>query len=429
MKILFYAFTLFAMANCAPAFATVSVSSPANGATVSPSVQYVATANTNSCSLGVAATGIYVDDVLQYVSYGANLNTNLRLSAGTHKTVVQEWDYCGGATLATVNVTVSQGTGLTVSSPTSGATVGSPATFVASGSSACPQGVAAMGVYVNDQLAYVTQGSALNTQLPLTAGTQKVLVTQWDQCGESATTKLDLTVTGTTLSNLQAIGGWNQWGEMAPVYDICSPSQCPGVTWFMNQHVNSPSLTGDATQFNIAGTTPYSDVLWSNPIIGQNSTQGLPDNNHKLLPSIHNLTLDTQVYVTNFSVTQDLEFDINMYMNGVGMQWGTECNHLDHGVWDIWDNVNAKWLPTSIPCSLNNNNWNRVTLQVQRQSNNDLLYQTLTVNGTTYTINQTVPPFPVPSGWWGMTVNYQMDGDYKQSPNTTYLDKLNVTYW
>jgi len=51
------------------------------------------------------------------------------------------------------------------------------------------------------------------------------------------------------------------------------------------------------------------------------------------------------------------------------------------------------------------------------------------VNGTTYNINQTVAPFSVPSGWYGMTVNYQMDGNYNQTPYTTMLDNLSVTYW
>jgi hypothetical protein len=69
-----------------------------------------------------------------------------------------------------------------------------------------------------------------------------------------------------------------------------------------------------------------------------------------------------------------------------------------------------------------------VVLQVQRQSNNDLLYQTITMNGTTYTINQTMAPFQVPASWYGMTVNFQMDGNYNQSANTAYLDNFNVTY-
>jgi hypothetical protein len=66
---------------------------------------------------------------------------------------------------------------------------------------------------------------------------------------------------------------------------------------------------------------------------------------------------------------------------------------------------------------------------MQREPNNDLLYQSITVNGVTSVINKTVAPFPVPQGWWGMTVNYQMDGNYRMASNTTYIDKMNFTYW
>lgn len=428
MRMFTNAVMLLVLAASLPAFATVVVSSPANGSTVGTSVQFVASANTTTCSKGVAAMGIYVDNSLDYVVNGISLNTTLSLATGKHLAVVQGWDYCGGATSAPLTLTVSMQSGVSVVSPANGSTVSSPAAYVATATTACAKGVAATGIYVDDQLAYIGQGSSVNTQLTLPGGSHKTVVQDWDNCGGSATAIVNVNVAGTTLSNLQALGGWNQWGELAPVYNICT-SSCPGITWSMYQHVSSPSLSGNATQFNMGGTTPYSDVLWSNPLIGDGTTEGLPDKAHTLLPSIHNMTVDTDIYVTNLAITQDLEFDINLYMNGIGMEWGTECNHLADGVWDIWNNVNAAWVPTTIPCSLNNAAWNHVTLQVQRESNNDLLYQSITVNGVTHTINQTVAPFPVPSGWWGMTVNYQMDGNYNQSPNTTYLDKTTVTYW
>jgi hypothetical protein len=31
-------------------------------------------------------------------------------------------------------------------------------------------------------------------------------------------------------------------------------------------------------------------------------------------------------------------------------------------------------------------------------------------------------------GWYGVTVNYQIDGNYKQQPYTVWLDKFNFTY-
>jgi hypothetical protein len=66
---------------------------------------------------------------------------------------------------------------------------------------------------------------------------------------------------------------------------------------------------------------------------------------------------------------------------------------------------------------------------VQREAGNVLLYQTITMNGTTFTINETFPPMAIPSTWYGVTVNYQMDGNSTQTSNTTYLDNLTLTYW
>jgi hypothetical protein len=212
------------------------------------------------------------------------------------------------------------------------------------------------------------------------------------------------------------------------VYDICN-APCPGINWSMYQHYKANSLSGNATQFNIGGSTPYADVLWSNKLIGQGTTLNMPDTNRTLLPSIHHMTYDADIYVNNLSVMQDLELDVNLFMNGVGMEWGTECNHLNGNVWDVWDNVNTHWVHTSIPCTMKDKTWNHVSFTVQREANNDLTYQTITVNGQTFNINQTFAPFRVPSNWYGMTVNYQMDGNSRQAAYSTVADNMSVTYW
>jgi hypothetical protein len=38
------------------------------------------------------------------------------------------------------------------------------------------------------------------------------------------------------------------------------------------------------------------------------------------------------------------------------------------------------------------------------------------------------PPFGI-GNWYGVTANYQMDGNYKQSPHSVYVDKFSLTYW
>jgi len=124
-----------------------------------------------------------------------------------------------------------------------------------------------------------------------------------------------------------------------------------------------------------------------------------------------------------------LEFDINMYMNGIGFLWGTQCRIAGGHEWDTWDDPTAHWVPTGIACNPVDNGWNHVTIQVQRASDNTLLYQSISLNGVTANLKKTTQPFSVPGGWWGVTANYQMDGNYKQSSNTTYLDNLSFTYW
>jgi hypothetical protein len=232
----------------------------------------------------------------------------------------------------------------------------------------------------------------------------------------------------TTLSAIQASAGWNSWGQLAPVYQDCS-APCPGVTWSMKQAISSPSLSGNATEFQIGGTTPYSDVLFSIPLVGQLSTQGVPDNSHALLPTIHNLIYDADFYVTDAEATQVLEFDISMYMSGVSMIWGNQCNNLGDKDWDIWDNANNQWVSTGASCNLIDHAWNHVTIEAQRQSDNTLLFESITLNGNTANINKSYAPGSAPATWWGITVNYQMDGDYTQSGNTTYLDNFTLTYW
>jgi hypothetical protein len=86
--------------------AGVAVTTPSPGSTVPSSVTYAATAAT-TCAKGVAAMGIYVNNVLVYTVSGSKLNTQLSLASGPEHTVVEEWDYCGGATYTTENITVA----------------------------------------------------------------------------------------------------------------------------------------------------------------------------------------------------------------------------------------------------------------------------------------------------------------------------------
>ena len=171
---------------------------------------------------------------------------------------------------------------------------------------------------------------------------------------------------------------------------------------------------------------PWADVLFTVALIGHNASN--PDADHTLLPSMHHLTYDADVYVDDPSVTSGLEFDVSLWMEGIaGMTFGTQCSFLGEGHWDVWDNSKSKWTDTGKPCKLQKG-WQHVTIQFKRESDNSTTYESITIGGTTYPLNWTFPPSKAPGGWWGMTANYQMDSDSKGDPITTYVDNMSITY-
>ena len=85
--------------------------------------------------------------------------------------------------------------GVTVSSPSSGSTVGTSVKFVATASTSCSKGIASMGVYPSaNWLVYTVGGSNLNTSINLNPGTYDGIVVAWDNCGGASTAGVKITV-------------------------------------------------------------------------------------------------------------------------------------------------------------------------------------------------------------------------------------------
>ena len=75
----------------------------------------------------------------------------------------------------------SSTTGVSVSSPTNGATVTSPAQFQASASASRP--ITFMRIYVDNQARYAVSSSKVSTALSLSPGSRNVTVQAWDSAG------------------------------------------------------------------------------------------------------------------------------------------------------------------------------------------------------------------------------------------------------
>lgn len=330
--------------------------------------------------------------------------------------------------------------GVYVNSPTNGANVGTSVHFVANATSpACSKGVSAIGIYsAPGVLAYVVNGTKLDTYVTLKSGTQYPVVQEWDNCGWSAKVQLTLNVGGTTsggsgaktFSNLQHGSGWNGYALLPPMWPICSTCTSTGTQakWSWTPNVSSPSMDGMSTKTTYGGgTVQWADILWNNHLIGDFSSQGLPDYSKTLVPSLHNFTYDVYFWIGNTSDSQALEFDINQFVGGKSYIWGHECRLAGGHEWDTWNNGQQKWVPSGIPCNPKNNAWNHLTIQVQRTSDGHLLFKSITLNGNTATLNRY--DTPTATNWYGVTVNYQIDSNQYRTPYSVYLDKFTFSVW
>src|SRR5205085_12679283 len=147
--------------------------------------------------------------------------------------------------------------------------------------------------------------------------------------------------------------------------------------------------------------------------------------NHDTVTKMHKYTYVGYACVKEASVAQAMELDINPFTGGKSYIWSHECRIAGGHEWDVYDNVNKRWVPTGIACNPMSGAWNHLVINVQRTSNNQLLFKTITLNGKVGTVNRSYAP--TSTSWNGVTINYQLDGNRNGTPYAAYLDKLIFT--
>lgn len=402
------------LALASAAFAGISVSSPTSGATVGSPVHVTATA---SSSNPITAMAVYLDNNMAYSVNGSSVNTYVSASAGSHSLVIQSWDSYGNVQKQPVTINVATSSGVSVSSPSAGATVGSPFNVAATAQSS--SAISAMAVYVDSSLAYKVSGGSLNTSVSASAGSHYVVVQAWDSYGNVLKQALTVNVSGgsgstapsnaTVYSNIDQMTGWAS----------CNSCAGPGgkgasVPYSMTQFETSPSLDGKSAEFWLGGTTPYSAALWWKQL-GANG-------------AVSNFVYDLYFYVKNPSASQALEFDMNQ--SGWGKKWifGTQCDYNNHKDWDVWDTANSVWVQTGIPCNRPQAYvWNHLVLEFQRTSTGMAKFVAVTLNGTKSYINKSF--WPQGSSVQELNVAFQMDGNGSETNYSVWLDKVNMSAW
>lgn len=213
----------------------------------------------------------------------------------------------------------------------------------------------------------------------------------------------------TTISNIDSKTGWQGCSACAG-----KAGNGPVATYSTSSGHSSPSMDGNSRQFNIGGTTPYSNALWWKQL-GANS-------------GVKNFKLDLYYYIKDSSAAQALEFDVNQSLSGKKYIFGTQCNIKDGHVWDVYDPYNHAWKHTSISCATPRSyTWHHVVLEFQRTSAPNVSFIAVTINGTKHYFNRVYAPRTSSAN--EINVAFQMDGNGSMTDYSVWLDKVTLTYW
>jgi hypothetical protein len=314
--------------------------------------------------------------------------------------------------------------GVTVSTPSNYATVSSPTRFVASASSDDP--ISSIAIYVDGTRVYRTYSYKLDKYISMSTGSHTVEVKAWDTSGTlvkktlslkvgSSTSSGSSTSYGKTYYDIEEMSGWGDCSDCAADPDDSSP---PIAKYWKKQNVSSPSMDGDSTQFFIGGSSSYANALWWKRLEGDAS----------LIRKGRNFVYTLYYYYTNSSAVQALEFDINQLIDGKRYIWGTQCNVRAGARWDIWNNIEKRWVGTSIPCPAPPTyKWNKVELEMKRTSDNKLHYVSISHNGKKHYLNKYYSPRS--TDWTGLTLNFQMDGNKDMEDYSVWLDNFTFKWW
>jgi hypothetical protein len=198
----------------------------------------------------------------------------------------------------------------------------------------------------------------------------------------------------------------------------CS-SNCAGeagtdAIYSMNQGISSPSLSGSAIKFNVTGGTPWADVLWWKQVGGDDSAT--------------HFVYEISFYLDNVSAAQALEFNVNQNSGGLRFEYATQCDIRGSHHWRVWWPAQKHWFDTGVACARPlENAWNHLVWELSRNSQHQVVWEAVTLNGQRSVVNQSFDSYPATGS--GIDVAFQMDSDGGPTPWSVWVDNVKLTHW
>ena len=434
---------VLALLSTVPAFAAVTVSTPAPNSTVNTT--FALKANATACSSqAIGAMGYSFDSSANTTIVSGNaLSANVSVAAGSHVLHVKSWGNRGSSCVTDVSLTVKAPvvvppvTNVVVSAPSKNASLQSPFTLNAAGSLCESQKIAALGYSLDgSSQTSIVDAQTMSAQVTASTGTHVLHVKSWGNGGSACVTDVPLTIEAPTSTP----GGPSSSGPQIPA-EATVVKSIQNLKIWKAQHdvatgtnssadgamtiVASPSVSGSARQFD----TTYSGYG------GERYHVSIAPNK-----AAKNFVYDTQVYIASpITTVANIEMDLNQVVaNGDTIIYGFQCDGWS-GTWDYTENQgttaspNDHWLHSNQACNPQDwapDTWHHVQIQYSRDDNGNVTYQSVWLDGQEQDINATVPS--AFSLHWGGTLlaNFQIDGLTGTTSNSTiYMDNFAIYAW
>ena len=168
----------------------------------------------------------------------------------------------------------------------------------------------------------------------------------------------------------------------------------------------SPSVDGASMLVTETLNSPkfFTNVLW--------------DYHAKACDDCTQMHTDFWIYPVSSSHVGTLEYDAFLFdgTRRLNITWGMQWNQR-RGVWQVWNQGTNRWVDTDITTGPNFGAWNHLQFAGHRvigdtgcDGTECLDYDSLTLNGTTYTLNIAEPAGPIHPGWHAVSgFQFQLD--------------------
>ena len=433
-----------------PAFASVTVTSPSNGSQVASPFHLSAYATACS-SQPISAMGYSLDSSTNTtIVSGTSISASVPSATGWHTVHVKSWGNHGASCVTDVSIDVTSITatsasttstsanGITVSSPSNNATVGSPFTLSAGASSCSGQPVSAMGYSLDNSTSTTTaNGTVIGASISTSSGAHTLHVKSWGNQGAGCVANIAINVTGgTTATSSGTVATSGGGGAYIPSYAKTVSSIQTLSNWklaFDNATngwasgsmylTGSPSLTGNARRLNLSFSNGGGERFWDS--FGDDT-------------SAQNFVYDAWVYLNgSANAIANIEMDMNQVMsNGQTVIYGFQCDGYNN-TWDVTRNAGSatypkdNWVRSNAGCnprSWAQYKWHHVQISYSRDTWGNVTYHSVWLDGNQQPINITVySAFAL--GWAPTLVtNFQVDG-LGSGSTSVWVDKLTVYRW